>query len=202
MADPAQFLTALFTAGMSANGNANGHGAQQVPQQVPHQQAVQYMHQQMPNMGFPGFPGMQHPMFNQQNSGAGLMSVLTEALRLSSPIGSSPNDEEILVQTLYESESRGLTYRAALEGLQGVSDSPSDREFGGTYAYRIDKQSFRQHMEGLLPGSQDTTRQAHRGTARRRFRQRERKTRRGQVSFPSPSKAQRPTSRIRRTRTP
>lgn len=45
---------------------------------------------------------------------------MQDFLRLSTPVGSSPNDDTILAQALYESRQAGKTYRQALEGLHGV----------------------------------------------------------------------------------
>ena len=45
---------------------------------------------------------------------------MQDFLRLSTPVGSSPNDGTILAQALHESRQAGRTYRQALEGLHGV----------------------------------------------------------------------------------
>lgn len=46
--------------------------------------------------------------------------IMQDFLRLSTPVGSSPNDDTILAQALHESRQSGKTYRQALEGLHGV----------------------------------------------------------------------------------
>ena len=46
--------------------------------------------------------------------------IMQDFLRLSTPVGSSPNDDTILAQALHESRQAGRTYRQALEGLHGV----------------------------------------------------------------------------------
>jgi hypothetical protein len=46
--------------------------------------------------------------------------IMQDVLRLSTPVGSSSNDDTILAQALYESKQNGKTYRQALEGLHGV----------------------------------------------------------------------------------
>lgn len=46
--------------------------------------------------------------------------IMQDFLRLSTPVGSSPNDDTILAQALLESRQTGKTYRQALEGLHGV----------------------------------------------------------------------------------
>lgn len=61
----------------------------------------------------------------QQASNFGLQmamgQIMTDALKMIVPVGSSPNDEELLVQALVESEGKGQTYRSALDALHGVS---------------------------------------------------------------------------------
>ena len=47
--------------------------------------------------------------------------IMQDFMRLSTPVGSSPNDDTILAQALHESKQSGKTYRQALEGLHGVS---------------------------------------------------------------------------------
>lgn len=49
--------------------------------------------------------------------------IMQDFLRLSTPVGQSPNDDTILAQALYESKQNGKTYRQALEGLHGVRAS-------------------------------------------------------------------------------
>lgn len=46
--------------------------------------------------------------------------LLNDALKLSSPVGSKPNDEELLIQALCESEKKKGNYLSALEGMHGV----------------------------------------------------------------------------------
>ena len=60
----------------------------------------------------------------QQQSAAAQFNVgqlLNDAIKLSSPIGSKPDDEELLIQALCASEKKNQSYRLALEGLHGVS---------------------------------------------------------------------------------
>ena len=60
----------------------------------------------------------------QQQSAAAQFNVgqlLSDAIKLSSPIGSKPDDEELLIQALCASEKKNQSYRLALEGLHGVS---------------------------------------------------------------------------------
>lgn len=52
--------------------------------------------------------------------GGGSASFSQNALNIGPPVGAYPNDEELLVQALYDSEEKGWTYRKALEGLHGV----------------------------------------------------------------------------------
>lgn len=46
--------------------------------------------------------------------------IMQDFLRLSTPVGSSSNDDTILAQALHDSRQTGKTYRQALEGLHGV----------------------------------------------------------------------------------
>ncbi len=64
------------------------------------------------------------PQFQQpQNLGfqMAMGQIMTDALKMIVPVGSSPNDEELLVQALVDSEGKGQTYRSALDALHGVS---------------------------------------------------------------------------------
>lgn len=66
-------------------------------------------------------------MLQQQQSAATQFNVgqlLTDAIKLSSPVGNMPDDEETLIKALCESEKKGESYRMALEGLHGVSTPP------------------------------------------------------------------------------
>ncbi|KAL4070813.1 hypothetical protein J3A83DRAFT_4245584 [Scleroderma citrinum] len=53
--------------------------------------------------------------FMQQN-------LMQEFIRLSTPVGQSPDDDTILAQALFQSKQNGKTYRQALEGLHGVNN--------------------------------------------------------------------------------
>ncbi|KAF8445798.1 hypothetical protein L210DRAFT_992200 [Boletus edulis BED1] len=48
--------------------------------------------------------------------------IMQDFLRLSTPVGSSPNDDTTIAQALHESRQSGKTYRQALEGLHGVNN--------------------------------------------------------------------------------
>ncbi|KAF9244561.1 hypothetical protein BU15DRAFT_71533 [Melanogaster broomeanus] len=48
--------------------------------------------------------------------------IMQDFMRLSTPVGSSQNDDTILAQALSESRQNGKTYRQALEGLHGVNN--------------------------------------------------------------------------------
>ncbi|KZT05989.1 uncharacterized protein LAESUDRAFT_701511 [Laetiporus sulphureus 93-53] len=50
------------------------------------------------------------------------MQALVDMLKMSTPVGSFPDDQMRLVQALHESESKGQTYRQALEALNGVNN--------------------------------------------------------------------------------
>ncbi|TFY57217.1 hypothetical protein EVJ58_g7154 [Rhodofomes roseus] len=50
-----------------------------------------------------------------------LQSLISEALKMSNPVGAHPDDDARLVRALYESESNGQTYRQALDSLSEVN---------------------------------------------------------------------------------
>jgi hypothetical protein len=77
-----------------------------------------------------------------------------EVLRLSSPVGSSPDDESILVKTLYECSKSGGNYRIAMESLHGVSHNFPFFYLQATSHFHItksEKLSFVQSLERFLP---------------------------------------------------
>ncbi|KAG2044997.1 hypothetical protein BDR03DRAFT_848438 [Suillus americanus] len=47
---------------------------------------------------------------------------MQDFLRLTIPVGQSPNDDSILAQALFDCKQSGKTYRQALEGLHGVNN--------------------------------------------------------------------------------
>lgn len=47
---------------------------------------------------------------------------MQEFLRLSTPVGQSPDDDTVLARALHDSKQNGKTYRQALEGLHGVNN--------------------------------------------------------------------------------
>lgn len=66
---------------------------------------------------------LQQQQHQQQQSVAtqfNMGQLLNDAIKLSSPVGSKPNDEELLIQALCESEKKGGSYLTALEGMHGV----------------------------------------------------------------------------------
>jgi hypothetical protein len=76
---------------------------------------------QIPN-GMPvGLPVsmQQAPQFNN-NLGLLPANILQDVFRLSVPVGSSPNDDTLLVQALRDSAQKGQTYKQAIETLHGV----------------------------------------------------------------------------------
>ncbi|KAG1757727.1 hypothetical protein EDB19DRAFT_1867070 [Suillus lakei] len=48
--------------------------------------------------------------------------LMQDFLRLTIPVGQSPNDDSILAQALFDCKQSGKTYRQALEGLHGVNN--------------------------------------------------------------------------------
>lgn len=111
-----------------------------VPQQQNQWQQQQPPQLQLQNTHFDQSWGQQPQLQNQMSSqnspihqnlqgltGFGNMPFISpqlvqDALRLSmsAPVGSSPNDEPIMIQALYDSTLNGQTYKQALESLHGV----------------------------------------------------------------------------------
>ncbi|KIJ68607.1 hypothetical protein HYDPIDRAFT_106819 [Hydnomerulius pinastri MD-312] len=90
-----------------------------------HTQSVPNSMPQLHPQGYPHMPPQFHQ--NQNTQPFDLASIVPQQimqdfLRLSTPVGQSPNDDTILAQALYESKRDGKTYRQALEGLHGVNN--------------------------------------------------------------------------------
>jgi hypothetical protein len=76
-----------------------------------------------------GVPGM-YPVMQQDPTVAAFSNSLAQAMlpaqflqdavRLSAPVGSSVNDDELLAKALHDTKKNGLTYRRAIESLHGV----------------------------------------------------------------------------------
>lgn len=86
---------------------------------------------QIPNGGMPAAVPTMHPhvspinaMGSNNTNSLGLLpaNILQDVFRLSVPVGTSPNDDTLLVQVLKESTQRGQTYKQAIETLHGVCD--------------------------------------------------------------------------------
>ncbi|TCD69888.1 hypothetical protein EIP91_005712 [Steccherinum ochraceum] len=142
--DPSQLFPQFFPqAGGNPNAGFPGFNGQAAPQQLP-----SFIPQQMP-MGMFNMPGMQMPMYQQQPqpmqqpmAGAqGVMQVFTEIMKLNEPVGSSPDDEDILVRKLYESQAQNITYRSALESLHKVNNHGMGiwKDYYLEHKWRIDK---------------------------------------------------------------
>ncbi|KAI0094790.1 hypothetical protein BDY19DRAFT_914626 [Irpex rosettiformis] len=96
-------------------------GAQGTPQQTTRPQP----HPQPPATDLLSLLSLQQqtPSTHTNNTGgSGSGSFSQNALNIGPPVGAYPNDEELLVQALCDSEEKGWTYRRALEGLHGVHD--------------------------------------------------------------------------------
>jgi hypothetical protein len=71
----------------------------------------------------PGFTGILQPQ--QATSPSVLASQLfTDTLKMITPVGQSPNDEQLLVMALQSGLSQGLDHRRAIERLHGVCSQP------------------------------------------------------------------------------
>jgi hypothetical protein len=95
-----------------------------------HQQCMQNGHhtaqQHQPSSGVPAAPHVNSIQHAFPNPSFDLASVVPQQfmqdfLRLTIPVGQSPNDDSILAQALFDCKQSGKTYRQALEGLHGVS---------------------------------------------------------------------------------
>jgi len=90
-----------------------------IPIPIPHL-PPQQQNGLLPNMNPP-----MHNSFNGNNNNNPNMQfvpsqLLQEALRMSAPVGSSANDDNLLAQVLYETKKNGKTYKLAIESLHGV----------------------------------------------------------------------------------
>ena len=106
---------------------------QQQQQQQQQPQLPNYPYPQMQSQSMPtGVPGM-FPVMQQDPSIAAFSTSLAQAIlpaqflqdavRLSAPVGSSANDDELLAKALHDTKKNGLTYRRAIENLHGVRTS-------------------------------------------------------------------------------
>lgn len=88
------------------------------------QQSMQNGHhtiQQHPHVSTPqNMNTMQHAFPSPAVDLAFPQQFVQDFLRLTIPVGQSPNDDSILAQALFDSKLSGRTYRQALEGLHGV----------------------------------------------------------------------------------
>ncbi|KAG2120725.1 uncharacterized protein F5147DRAFT_563059 [Suillus discolor] len=97
-----------------------------------HQQSMQInghhtAQQQQPNCNVPVAPNVNSIQHAFPNPSFDLASVVPQQLmqdflRLTIPVGQSPNDDSILAQALFDCKQSGKTYRQALEGLHGVNN--------------------------------------------------------------------------------
>ena len=119
------------------------HWTQMLPQNQPQQfhassawqqsQPVQMgpsAHSSVPQVQPQGYQNPSHYYQSHNSPSFDLSSlvpqqIMQDFLRLSTPVGSSQNDDTILAQALHESRQSGKTYRQALEGLHGVGHVPS-----------------------------------------------------------------------------
>ncbi|KAG2159707.1 uncharacterized protein EDB93DRAFT_1259894 [Suillus bovinus] len=97
-----------------------------------HQQGMQInghhmARQNQPNCNVSAAPNVNSIQHAFPNPGFDLASVVPQQLmqdflRLTIPVGQSPNDDSILAQALFDCKQSGKTYRQALEGLHGVNN--------------------------------------------------------------------------------
>ncbi|TFK56951.1 hypothetical protein OE88DRAFT_77269 [Heliocybe sulcata] len=79
-------------------------------------------------------------------------NILTDAMRMMVPVGSSPDDEKILIRALLDSPSRQQTYRQALDSLHGVNNHASNlwKDYYLDHKHRIDE-LIRRHSSPPVP---------------------------------------------------
>ncbi|EPQ60523.1 hypothetical protein GLOTRDRAFT_135196 [Gloeophyllum trabeum ATCC 11539] len=158
------------------SGPSNGHwppartespmSMQQFP---PHmQQAHSRSQQHQPHMHPNGAPGLNgahgvgpNPWLSQSQAPPGMNiasllpvnNILTDAMRMMVPVGSSPDDEKILIRALLDSSSRNQTYRQALDSLHGVNNHASNlwKDYYLEHKHRIDDMILRRHSNSSLP---------------------------------------------------
>ncbi|KAG1846866.1 hypothetical protein F4604DRAFT_1976368 [Suillus subluteus] len=93
-----------------------------------HQQCTQNGHhiaqQHQPKQTAPNVNSIQHAFPNPSFDLASVVpqQFMQDFLRLTIPVGQSPNDDSILAQALFDCKQSGKTYRQALEGLHGVNN--------------------------------------------------------------------------------
>ncbi|KAG2369471.1 hypothetical protein BDR07DRAFT_1477088 [Suillus spraguei] len=96
-----------------------------------HHQSMQNGHhiaqQHQPNsnvLAAPNGNSIQHAFPNPSFDLASVVpqQFMQDFLRLTIPVGQSPNDDSILAQALFDCKQSGKTYRQALEGLHGVNN--------------------------------------------------------------------------------
>jgi hypothetical protein len=98
----------------------------QTPHTVTQQQIHPQSHPSWPQMQNQGLPTGMQGLMQQPQSMPGFnmpfipTQFLQDALRMSAPVGSVSNDDELLVQVLQDSIKNGYTYRRAIETLHGV----------------------------------------------------------------------------------
>ncbi|KZT72787.1 hypothetical protein DAEQUDRAFT_808770 [Daedalea quercina L-15889] len=69
----------------------------------------------------PPIPNTQHTVLqNQAELAAVVLHILNDYKKVRHPVGSCPDDDDLLAKTLYESDEKGQTYRQALESLDNV----------------------------------------------------------------------------------
>ncbi|KAG2154699.1 hypothetical protein DEU56DRAFT_725175 [Suillus clintonianus] len=104
---------------------SQNHHWQQLQQNM--QNGHHMAQQNQPNVNVPAPSNVNPAQHAFPNSTFDIASVVPQQLmqdflRLTIPVGQSPNDDSILAQALFDCKQSGRTYRQALEGLHGVNN--------------------------------------------------------------------------------
>jgi hypothetical protein len=86
------------------------------------EQSIQAVHPSSPSPQLAGITGpLQHQTSEALSASIFASQLFSETLKMITPVGQSPNDEQLLVMALQSGLSQGLDHRRAIERLHGVS---------------------------------------------------------------------------------
>ncbi|KAA1467904.1 hypothetical protein DENSPDRAFT_833062 [Dentipellis sp. KUC8613] len=132
------------------------HNSQPLGGNIP--SSISWPGPQQPALGpFPNLNGVQNARLSgmnppqnaqQPDTGAFPSSIFSDALQLSTPVGQSPNDEDILVTALHACSSNGLNYKLAINKLHGVNNHAANlwKDYYLEHKFHID------HLVSQLSG--------------------------------------------------
>jgi hypothetical protein len=92
------------------------------------QQSIQAINPSSPSSQQTGITGpLQQQTSDALSASIFASQLFSETLKMITPVGQSPNDEQLLVMALQSGLSQGLDHRRAIERLHGVSPRPHVR---------------------------------------------------------------------------